>query len=67
MVAWGETMVKGASDRALKSYRTGDLLASAPLDVQNAQQKVLQTQDMIETSLGFSSPSNFASRVKNFG
>ncbi len=67
MVAWGETMVKGRSAETIASYRSCELMASLPSEAQTAHEKLLRTQETIETSLGLSSPSNFASRFKNFG
>ncbi len=67
MVAWGETMVKGRSAEAIPLYRRGDLQASLPVDAKTAHEKLLQTQDTIGTTLGLASPSDFATRLKNFG
>ena len=66
MVAWGETLVKGSSDKGSGYHRGGDLVAGLPAELQTAQERLVQTQDTIERTLGLSSPKNFASRFKNF-
>lgn len=66
MVAWGENMVKGASHKDAAGYSSGDLLESLPSGSQSAQERLMQTQETLVTSLGLSAPEDFASRFKNF-
>ncbi len=66
MVAWGETLVKGSSDKSSGHHRGGDSVAGLPAELQTAQERLMQTQDTIERSLGLSLPKDFASRFKNF-
>jgi len=66
MVAWGETLVKGSSDKSSRYHRGGDLVAGRLAELQTTQERLVQTQDTIERTLGLSSPKDFASRFKNF-
>ncbi|CAK0746899.1 hypothetical protein CVIRNUC_001726 [Coccomyxa viridis] len=70
MVAWGETMVKGAAPVSrpsdLGTAAAGDLLADLPSRTESAQEKLMQTQNLISASLALSSSDQFASRFKNF-
>ena len=70
MVAWGETMVKGAAPvrrpSDLGTAAAGDLLADLPSRTESAQEKLMQTQNLISASLALSSSDQIASRFKNF-
>ena len=66
MVAWGETMVKGAAEADAAGLKGGDLLASLPVEREIAQERLLKTQERIQMNLGFSMPAFFSSRFKNF-
>ena len=66
MVAWGETMVKGGSDKPAGPDRSYELPASLPVDARTAQEKLLHTQETLENTLGLSSPKDCAFRSKNF-
>ena len=67
MVAWGETMVKGGSDKPAGPYRSGELQAGLATNAQTAQKRLLHTQDNLQNTLGLSPPNDFAFRFKNFG
>ena len=70
MVAWGETMVKGAAPVSrpsdLETAAAGNLLANLPSRTESAQEKLMQTQNLISASLALSSSDQIASRFKNF-